>query len=337
MALSIKTNRMLWGRAASRCSLPDCRRELVIDPIETDDPSLVGEAAHIVAEQPDGPRGNSDLSADQRNSYANLVLLCNVHHKQADDQPAHFTVKRLKTIKANHERWVRESLAGFDPARQQDDERWAAYIEEWTTKSHLNEWLDQTYSLLQAQPGISAEFLRDISSLREWILSRVWPERYPGLRSALENFRRVLGDFVNVFERYAEPRHEDAEFLRTKKIYQIEDWDPPRYELLSARFHHHVDLVQDLTYELTRAANYICEMVRKTFEPTFRVAQGVLLVRRGMDMDMMERTHRLEYTEEEKVERPYPGLDAFLDVRATREFYLGSGKDPTVGDPSKSH
>jgi hypothetical protein len=58
MALTIKTNRMLWGRAASRCSFPDCRRELVIDSLETGDPSLVGKAAHIVAEQPSGPRGD---------------------------------------------------------------------------------------------------------------------------------------------------------------------------------------------------------------------------------------------------------------------------------------
>src|SRR5438270_6324391 len=100
MALSIKTNRMLWGRAASRCSLPDCRRELVVDPIDTDDPSLVGEAAHIVAEQPDGPRGRSDLPLEQRNKYANLILLCNVHHKQVDDQVNYFTVERLTCIKA---------------------------------------------------------------------------------------------------------------------------------------------------------------------------------------------------------------------------------------------
>jgi tetratricopeptide (TPR) repeat protein len=112
MALSIKTNRMLWGRAASRCSLPECRRELVLDPpLDADDPSLVGEAAHIVAEQTDGPRGHSDLPPEQRNKYANLILLCNVHHKQVDDQVSYFTVERLASIKAEHESWVRTSLS----------------------------------------------------------------------------------------------------------------------------------------------------------------------------------------------------------------------------------
>jgi hypothetical protein len=129
MALTIKTNRMLWERAASRCALTECRRELVIDRIDTDDPSLVGEAAHVVAERIDGPRGQSDLALEKRNKYANLILLCNVHHKQVDDQVGWFTVERLNSIKAEHENWVRKSLSGFDAAKQQDDERWAAYIE----------------------------------------------------------------------------------------------------------------------------------------------------------------------------------------------------------------
>jgi hypothetical protein len=48
--------------------MSECRRELVLDPLDTDDPSLVGEAAHIVAEQADGPRGQSDLSVEQPTS-----------------------------------------------------------------------------------------------------------------------------------------------------------------------------------------------------------------------------------------------------------------------------
>ena len=106
---------MLWGRAASRCSLPECRRELVLDPLDTDDPSLVGEAADIVAEQSGGPRGKSDLPHEQRND-PNLILLCSVHHKQVDDQLSYFTVETLTSIKAEHESWVRQTLSGSNGA-----------------------------------------------------------------------------------------------------------------------------------------------------------------------------------------------------------------------------
>jgi hypothetical protein len=162
MGLTIKTNRMLWGRAASRCSLPECRRELVIDPLDTDDPSLVGEAAHIVAERPDGPRGLSDLPPDQRNKYGNLILLCNLHHKQVDDQEKHFTIELLASIKAEHESWVRTSLSSFDARKQAEDERWAGYIEEWAFRADLDGWLDRIYPLLQPIPGVSTDFLVDL-------------------------------------------------------------------------------------------------------------------------------------------------------------------------------
>ena len=150
MALTIKTYRMLWGRAASKCSMPECRQELILDPLDTDEPSLVGEAAHVVAEQPNGPPGHSNLTLEQRNRYANLILLCNVHHKQVDDQVTDFTVERLKRIKQEHETWVRTTLAGFDKIKQADDERWAGYIEEWALRAGLNIWIDQTNSFLQA-------------------------------------------------------------------------------------------------------------------------------------------------------------------------------------------
>jgi hypothetical protein len=328
MALSIKTNRMLWGRAASRCSLPECRRELVVDPLGSDDPSLVGEAAHIVAEQPDGPRGHSSLSLEQRNTYENLILLCNVHHKQVDDQVNYFTVERLTFIKAEHESWVRTNLSGFDSVKQAGDERWAGYIDEWASRADLDRWLDRTYPLLQPAPAVSKDFFSRLAELREWILSRVWPDSYPDLRAALENFRMVVGDLVNEFERHSKPEH-DGSFLETERFYRIKEWNPDLYEALSRRYDFHVDLVHDLACEMTRAANYVCDKVRDNLDRSFRVEQGVLLVRRGMGTDLMEHTYRLEYRDRERIQRPYPGLQDFMGVRASRDYHVGVGQNPT--------
>jgi hypothetical protein len=327
MALTTKTNRMLWGRAASRCSLPECRRELVVDALGGDNPSLVGEAAHIVAEQPDGPRGRSDLPRDERNQYANLILLCNVHHKQVDDQVTCYTIDRLTSIKAQHEAWVRTNLSGFDPLKQAEDERWAGYIDEWASRADLDSWLDRTYSLLQATPGVSQDYFSRLWELREWILSRVWPDRYPDLRMALQNFRVVPGDLLNVFERHSKPRRDGA-FLYTDKFYRIDEWNPERYGLLLKRYEFHVDLIHDLTFEMTRAANHACDKVRENLDKSFRTDQGVLLVRRGMSLDGMEYTYRAEYGDQERVQDPYPGLKEFMDARTSRDFHFGSGQGP---------
>ncbi len=116
-----------------------------------------------------------------------------------------------------------------------------------------------------------------------------------------------------MFRRYAEPFGTNQ--LMTRKIYHIDRYDAQAYNLLLRRFEHHVDLVHDLTYELTRAANLVCDRVRECLDRAFRIQQGVLLVRRAAGMDMMERTYRLEYRGEERTLRPYPGLELFVNIR----------------------
>src|SRR5262245_31231823 len=119
---------MLWGRAAGRCSKPDCRRDLYESETETDDPSLVGENCHIVAEGNDGPRANPKMPIEQRNRYANLILLCRIHHKIIDDQIGEYTVERLLRMKAEHEAWVKKQLL-VDEAKQFDDEQYADIVD----------------------------------------------------------------------------------------------------------------------------------------------------------------------------------------------------------------
>lgn len=87
-----------------------CRRLLTADESMADAPVVLGEMAHIVAESPNGPRGDSPLSIEERNRYGNLMLLCNIHHQLIDDQPATYPVERLHEIKDAHEKWVEATL-----------------------------------------------------------------------------------------------------------------------------------------------------------------------------------------------------------------------------------
>ena len=314
MSVNLKTNRMVWGRAASRCSLSDCRRELVIDSLDTDDPSLVGEVAHIVAEQPDGPRGCSELSSDQRNKYANLMLLCNVHHKQIDDHEIHFTVERLSAIKAAHENWVKTCLSSFDHKRQKDDEQWAGYIEDWTCKLGLDYWQERVSGFFQAQPVIDRSTYERLETSKQWLFSRVWPKSNPLLRFALENFTFVVNDLLSVFMEHAEEvgSHKN---LRTEKFYKINEYNEARYFHLLKKYEVHVDLVTDLASEMTRAANLVCDRVRENLDSSFRLEQGVLLVTSGMDIAFMEHTYRLEYGDEARSRaHSYQGLDEFRKI-----------------------
>ncbi len=314
---------MLWGRAANRCAMPDCRIELVMDASETDDESLIGEECHIVARSPDGPRGDVSFPKERIDKYDNLILLCRVHHKLIDDQPATYTVEKLKQIKSMHEKWVKESLGSFDPAKQRDDEIYASYVEKWIELSHLNEWQNWSLWLLShGQPKLPKYIDKDLYRLREWLFSRIWPNRYPELEDAFENFRRVLQDFQNVFHEYSE---EAPELYYTKKIYHIDEWDEKKYQKLAKKYEFHVDLVEDLMLELTRAANYICDKVRQYIDPIFRLKEGLVIVESGPYMDMSWRQHKVMYRGKERTRIPYPGLNEFKKIRNNRDYSFGIG------------
>jgi len=323
MGISLKTHKMLWGRSGGRCSIPDCRKILFVDETETDDPSIVGDEAHIVAREQDGPRGDSPLTTEDRDKYDNLILLCKIHHKVIDDQPKAFTVELLHKIKHDHIEWFKGS-GNFDEAKQRDDEIYATYVEKWIQLSGLNEWNNwSSFVFGGGQPHIPKEIHTQLKELVHYLLSRLWPERYKELESALTNFRLVLNDFINVFNEHISK--DDEEMLWTEKFYKIPHYDEELYHSLSRKFDYHVDLVEDLMLELTRAGNYVCDKVRKFVSPSFRLNEGVLLVTSGPHMDLKYHTSRVEYREEERTEYPYPGLKEFMTLRASRDRHYGEG------------
>lgn len=99
----------VWGRAAARCVL--CSRWL-IDERQFWHAIPVGQLGHNVAATggTNAPRGDSPLTAAERNEESNLLLLCNDCHRTIDSSAYRdkFTVDFLTQKKAEHERRVRE-------------------------------------------------------------------------------------------------------------------------------------------------------------------------------------------------------------------------------------
>lgn len=325
MTVSLKTHKMLWGRAAGCCS--KCERALVVDGEDTDDQSLVGEACHIVAEKPDGPRGKSDLTQEQRNRYGNLVLLCGTCHKVVDDQFHIYTVEVLHELKNGHEQKM-DAQHHFDKAKQHDDEIDAGLIDEWASRMDLDNWRNWTSWLLGGDaPAISVTRLESLQALGPWLLGRIWTHRNPGLESALTNFRIVANDFCNVFGEYSEKHGDD--WWKTEKFYKARDWNQAKYHRLLKIYQFHVYLLEDLTFELTRSANYVCDHVRQSIDHSYRRREGALLVEGGpYDDDMRFNTFRPEYRGDQRTEFPYPGLEKFKnEVRFIRDYHFGRKDD----------
>ncbi len=107
---SQRTLKLLWGRAAGRCAMPDCRIELFEDESSYDPIAVIGEIAHIQASSAAGPRGNTAAAPSSRDDYDNLILLCRNCHSKIDTQKNLYSIDVLRRIKRDHEAWVRARL-----------------------------------------------------------------------------------------------------------------------------------------------------------------------------------------------------------------------------------
>jgi hypothetical protein len=309
MAISVKTRVLLWTKAGGLCS--NCRRQLVMSATATDDESLVGEGAHIVAEEDNGPRADPTRAPDDRNRYSNLVLLCRVCHKLVDDQVNTYTVSVLTRLKEAHERRVAEQLDQVSRERLDTLTIYAGYVEEWSQRADLDRWSKWTYDpMSDGVPRLMKDRYNELANLAEWLFTRIWPGTLPELEAAFANFRQVLSDFLTAFSRHREDR---GDFYITAKFYQIPEWNKERYDRLAEDFDRHVDLVEDLVLELTRAANKVCDKVRQFLDPTFRHREGVLLASSGPYFpDMGSKLHKAMYGDKRTEGRTsYQGLEAF--------------------------
>lgn len=107
MGLSEKDIKKLWGLAAGRCSEPTCGIDCLVF-LDENDPTVIGEMAHIIAKKPNGPRGINDGGDD---TYENMILLCPTHHRIIDKAPENkFPPSLLLEWKISHEKNIRESI-----------------------------------------------------------------------------------------------------------------------------------------------------------------------------------------------------------------------------------
>jgi hypothetical protein len=95
------------GCYAPRCGAPTIR---MIDG----KPVLNLDIAHIRALKPNGKRYDASWGVEERNSFTNLLLLCNVHHKRIDGAGGEkYTVTILERWKSSREADGQAALAGL--------------------------------------------------------------------------------------------------------------------------------------------------------------------------------------------------------------------------------
>jgi hypothetical protein len=107
----------LWGKAGGRCQYDGCNRPLWLDTL-TKAEFNTSYIAHIIADEPFGPRGDAVLSKKLKSDISNLMLLCDEHHRLVDraDVPGH-PVDRLVAMKELHEARI-ELVTALGPEKR---------------------------------------------------------------------------------------------------------------------------------------------------------------------------------------------------------------------------
>lgn len=91
--------RILCERVGGRCSNPNCGRETLGPHADGDKRLSIGEAAHISAASPEGPRYDARLTKEERESINNGIWLCSNCHKLIDKNPTEYSAEELRKWK----------------------------------------------------------------------------------------------------------------------------------------------------------------------------------------------------------------------------------------------
>lgn len=100
----------LGERVSYRCSNPECLAQTIGPNWDDDRTTSIGVAAHITAASPGGPRYDSYLTPDQRQSFANGIWLCNNCSRKVDGDETQYTAETLRLWKRSVEVATAKSL-----------------------------------------------------------------------------------------------------------------------------------------------------------------------------------------------------------------------------------
>jgi len=117
---SVLTRDRLAKRVGVRCSNPSCRKLTTGPRTESTHIINIGVAAHITAAASGGPRFDSSLSSERRESPENGIWLCQNCAKMIDNDPARYSTEFLRAWKADAEASTLAELEGKPAASPTD-------------------------------------------------------------------------------------------------------------------------------------------------------------------------------------------------------------------------
>ena len=268
MTVLTKDIKILWSKAAGRCSMPDCREQLVaeVSADKTSRPVLIGENCHIVAEKSSGPRGQSIFKELERNQYSNLILLCRNHHAIIDQSPEQWPVERLHKVKSEHELWIEVQLKGNQPS--QADEWYTTLVEKATEELRLETWDLICDHAIRGM--LSDNFIEGCREFVSAVFRGVWPNEKLELKEAIINLAKRVDAYISHFISLAHLR-EDGLWVEDKSWKRKWRNDYDEYADRSREWEQKsINLLSNVVVAL----NEFADAVRQHLIPDYLIFQG---------------------------------------------------------------
>ncbi len=274
MSIGLPDTKLLWGRSGGLCNI--CKIKLSEDKRISSEAFPFGEQAHIVAEEQDGPRGKSQLTLEQRNSYHNLVLLCPTHHTIIDKAPDEYPVELLHQIKSQHELWFEKSrISVADKVQQAYEYIYADIVDTAAKLCMFDDWEAWTSHTVSTSPAWQRQWMDNVEEFRRRIIRAVWPGT----------------------------EQTEMGWLREIRFYKSSGWNENYDEDLVA-YKEWLKEQDHFIFEATKSANWIAEVVRRELNPSFFAVPGKFVVTVGPNMGGVFVTRVVEYSDAQKKAEP---------------------------------
>ena len=224
MSISSKTRKLLWGSFAGHCA--KCDAELIKQSFSSN-ASLIGQEAHIIAQNKGGPRWCPGCSKKEINSFENLILLCNNCHDEIDKNEKRYTIEKLRQIREDALCRTKSRL------EQNNSIEKDFFVEKVISFLDFADWNNHSFYLTKQPPRIHEVALENMEIMKimfDWLkkqdieLSRITPQ-------TLSDIDIIFRHFFAIVKKYSIPDERMpnfyclAEFHKREKEYYKFLWD----------------------------------------------------------------------------------------------------------------
>lgn len=298
MSIKQKDIKLLWGRAAERCSFPGCGLKLSQDKNATTETFPLGEQAHIVGKEEGSARSHSILTVEERDSYYNTILLCPTHHTLIDNNPEDYPIEKLHLIKSQHEYWVESTLSESQNRNIKTNDIIYAHLVDLAVEgcsfSYWENWISSLYGPSHRIKQSTYDKAIDYTLK---MYKAVWPGTLMELEAAMKTFSRTMNMMLNFYMNNAESK---ADYYIGDRSYKRQWHSEEVFAELAAKRDRWERYLDDLIIEVNKSANWLAEIVRRDINPLFMAIEGKCSLNFGPDDNLSFHTFVPEYSADEK-------------------------------------